>query len=313
MSTPNIGRGIFFALSCLSILGVMPVISNSRPDGFDALGFAFFLSAWQTLFAIPLFAVERRSANPGVFANEVSVGTRKRAARITIFTGAIFGLATYLYVFSIEKAGAVNAAIAIQAYPLFAIGIETIFLNRRKTRLELALTLALIGALYFLGTEGEGRLEGVSVYFLVALAVPLLWSIAHIIIKEELERTPITPAQITFVRVAVSAVFLGAGTAVLAPASLVTALARADFQLFAAVMGLVYYLELILWFHAVRHIDVSLASSITTPWPALTMALAAIFLGDSIETYQVIAFAVVALCIYGLMVAGLRNARPKPA
>ena len=73
-------------------------------------------------------------------------------------------------------------------------------------------------------------------------------------------------------------------------------------------MGLVYYLELIVWFHAVRHIDVSLASSITTPWPVVTMALAVLFLGDRIETYQIIAFVIVCASIYGLLIAGLRKA-----
>lgn len=72
-------------------------------------------------------------------------------------------------------------------------------------------------------------------------------------------------------------------------------------------MGLVYYLELIVWFYAVRHIDVSLASSITTPWPALTMVLAVIFLGDRIQTHQIIGFLVVAGAIYGLLVTSLRK------
>lgn len=58
-----------------------------------------------------------------------------------------------------------------------------------------------------------------------------------------------------------------------------------------------------------RHIDVSLASSITVPWPALTMVLAVIFLGDRIETYQLGAFIITAIVIYGLIAAGLRKDR----
>ena len=117
----------------------------------------------------------------------------------------------------------------------------------------------------------------------------------------------------TFFRVAISALLLGAVLAVVDPASLPAALQRWDFQLAAAVMGLVYYLELIVWFYAVCHIDVSLASSITTPWPALTMVLAVIFLGDRVGAYQIGAFLGVAACIYGLMVAGLRKDRARAA
>ena len=65
--------------------------------------------------------------------------------------------------------------------------------------------------------------------------------------------------------------------------------------------------RLIIWFNAVRSIDVSLASSITTPWPALTMVLAALFLGDVIAPFQIYALVVVIVCIYGLTWASLRK------
>jgi drug/metabolite transporter (DMT)-like permease len=127
-------------------------------------------------------------------------------------------------------------------------------------------------------------------------------------IREELGRTPITPAQVTFFRVAFSAVFLGLVLAVVEPAGF--RIGRApDFQVWALVMGLVYYLELVIWFYAMRHIDVSFASSVTTPWPAFTMVLAVIILGEEIAPYQVGAVVVVIAAIYGLSWAGLRKAR----
>lgn len=307
MIAPRMTTGIALAFVCLVLLGVMPIIANSRPDDFGALGFALLLAIWQVVFAVPLFAWELRGADKGIFGARLTVGDRRRALWVGVVTGAMFGLATYLYVLGVEKAGAVSAAIAIQAYLPFVILWETLFLKRRKTPLEVMLTAALLGALYFLGTGGTGRIAGLSPWFLLALGVPLLWSIAHVIIKEELGRTPVTPAQVTFFRVLISAIFLGLMAAVVDPSSIVATLRRPDFQLFGAIMGLVYYLELIFWFHAVRHIDVSLASSIITPWPALTMVLAVAFLGDRIEPYQIVAFAVVAASIYGLLVAGLRK------
>lgn len=301
--------GILLALICLCILGVMPVIANSRPADFSALGFAFLLSVWQLVFAAPLFTAEVRSASRGIFAASVDRTVLRRSLVVTLITGSMFGLSTYLYVLGVERAGAVSAAIAIQAYPVFAILWETIFLKRSKTPLELGLTAVLIGTLYYLGTGGTFMIAGFSPWFLVALGVPFLWSIAHVIIKEELDNTPITPAQVTFFRVAVSAVFLGVVVALIAPHTVVEVATRPDFQFFAAVMGFVYYVELIFWFHAVRHIDVSLASSITTPWPALTMLLAVLFLGDIVHGYQITAFVIVAACIYGLILLSLRKAR----
>ena len=309
MKAQGTRTGIAFALMCLILLAVMPVISNARPDGFSPLSFAFFLSVWQLFFALPLFGWEMRGRDRGIFSPGVALQVRHRVLLVSVLTGMIFGLSTFLYVLAVKNAGAASAAIAIQAYPLFAILWERLFLKRRKSLVELALTGLLIAALYFLGTGGTGRILGLSGWFLAALGVPFLWSIAHVIIKEELGRTPITPVQVTMFRVAVSAVFLGGLLAVIEPQAFLAVAMRPDFQLFSMLMGLVYYLELLLWFNAVRYIDVSFASTITTPWPAFTMVLAVIVLGDRIEAYQIGAFAVVVLCINGLMLASLQKTR----
>jgi drug/metabolite transporter (DMT)-like permease len=308
MITPQPARGIAYALVCLVLLAFMPIISNGRPEGFSALGFAFWLSVWQTIFAVPLFWWELRGPNRGIFSARLDARQIRRTMAVTLGMGAIFGLATLLYVMGMERAGAANASVALQTYPLFAILLEAILFRRRKTPLELGFTALLLVTLYFLATGGTFRLSGLSPWFLVALAVPMLWAIAHVAIREELGRTPITPAQVTFFRVAFSAVFLGLVLAVVEPAGF--RIGRApDFQVWALVMGLVYYLELVIWFNAMRHIDVSFASSVTTPWPAFTMVLAVIILGEEIAPYQVGAVVVVIAAIYGLSWAGLRKAR----
>lgn len=308
MANHSMKTGVSLALVCLCILSVMPVISNSRPAGFSALSFAFFLSVWQVVFAVPPFVFELWSGCRGIFSAGLTPRQTRRSIGVALATGAMFGLSTFLYVLGVEKAGAGNAAIAMQAYPMFAILWETLFLKRRKTPVELGFTALLMAALYYLATGGSLRLEGISAWFLVALGVPLLWSIAHVIIKEELGRMPISPIQVTFFRVVISTVFLAAALAVAEPSGFASGL-DAGFQGFALLMGLVYYIELVVWFYAVRHIDVSLASSITTPWPAFTMILAVVVLGEEIAVHQVVAFTVVALSIYGLTLAGLRKLR----
>ncbi|MCA8934258.1 MAG: EamA family transporter, partial [Rhodospirillaceae bacterium] len=67
------------------------------------------------------------------------------------------------------------------------------------------------------------------------------------------------------------------------------------------------------WFYAMRHIDVSVASSIAVPSPVLTMVLAIVFLGDRVEPYQVAALAVVIASLYGLLLAGMRKRRREGA
>ncbi|MBB4285413.1 DMT family transporter [Roseospira goensis] len=310
MDKPSPRAGIGLAFVCLGLLGVMPIIANSRPPGFDALIFAVFLSLWQLVVSLPLLLSELRSPNKGIFGVHLTPHLRRRTVGIILLTGAMFGLSTYIYVLAVEKAGAVSTAIAIQAYPLFAILWESLFLKRRKSAVELACTLVLVGALYMLATGGTGRIAGLSPWFLVALGVPFLWSVAHVIVKEVLDRTPITPAQVTFFRVLVSVVVLAPVMVAVVPAERILAsLGSIDFQAFALLMGAVYYLELVVWFYAVRSIDVSLASSITVPWPALTMVLAVPVLGETVAPYQVAILLVVVASLYGLLFAGARKRR----
>ncbi len=308
----SVGKGVGLSLVSLALLGVMPIVASLRPSEVGALSFAFALSVWQVVFAAPVLALELHRGTKGVFGLALSGLERRRMIRVVLFTGALFGASTYLYVLGVEKAGATNAAIAIQAYPLFAILWESVFLNRRKTRIELSLTAILIGSLYYLGTGGTFLMSGMSPWFLVSLGVPFLWSIAHVIIKEELNNTPITPAQVTFFRVTISTIFLFFILAIVTPSAFEIA-GKAIFQIMSLVMGLIYFLELLVWFYAVKYIDVSFASSITTPWPALTMVLAVPVLGDEIAGHQVVALAVVVACIYGLTIAGVRKARVAPS
>jgi drug/metabolite transporter (DMT)-like permease len=231
---------------------------------------------------------------------------------VTLFTGALFGLSTWLYVLAFEKARAVNAAIALQAYPLFAAGLEAVLIGQRKSPRELGFTLMIVAALYYLPTQGTWRPEGLSPWFFVALAVPAIWSVAHVILRQALVKTPITPNQVTTSRLVVSTAFLlPLALAIEGPATVLSDAWNPGFQSFAAMMGLAYYLELLVWFNAIRHIDVSVASSITVPAPAVTMVLAAILLGDSIHGVQIIALIVVAVGLFGLLHAGADARRRK--
>ena len=308
MPEKNIRTGIGLAFVSLVLLGIMPIITNSRPMEISALNFALFLSIWQLIFSIPVLLLELKSSNRGIFESNLSNQLKKRTISIILITGAMFGISTIAYVLSMEQAGAVSAAIAIQAYPLFAILWESLFLNRKKSWAELSFTFLLVIGLFYLGTNGTLKIEGLSLWFIFALSVPFIWSVAHIIIKEILDKTPITPAQVTFFRVLISSIMIFIISALVnSPGQVLDVIRNPVFQMYAGIMGLVYYLELINWFYAVKHIDVSIASSITTPWPIITVFLAIIFLKETITSYQVITMVIVFISLYGILLAGQRK------
>ncbi|MHA2226549.1 MAG: DMT family transporter [Candidatus Hodarchaeales archaeon] len=306
--SPNKQKGIILSFVSLILLGSLPIISNSRPQTLNALNYSLYLSIWQLICALPLLFVELKSPNQGILDGNLSKKLRNQTLAIMLITGIIFSFSTFLYVLSFEKAGTVSAAIAIQTYPLFSILWESIFLKRKKNSRELAFTFLLIGGIYYLGTQGTWAIEGFSPWFGVALAVPLLWSIAHVTIKNTLDKSPITPNQVTFLRVLISSIVLFTiAIAINGPNSVLNGLVSFEFQIYAFLMGFVYYLELVNWFYAVKHVDVSVASSITTPTPVVTMVLAIIFLHELIAMYQLIALVLVCLSLFGLLYFGKRK------
>lgn len=144
----------------------------------------------------------------------------------------------------------------------------------------------------------------------MALSVPLLWSIAHVAVKRLLDAGAATPADVVFTRVLISTVLLGAAWAEAdGTARLLQAIGDRKLQAAAALMGGLYYLELLSWFHAVKHVDVSTAASITAPSPVVTTIIAVSVLGQPIGSHQVAALAIVVMCVWGL----IRASRPRRA
>lgn len=300
-------KGIIFALTCLLILAVMPLLANARPAGADALTFTIWLTFWQLIAGLPLFFLERRN---GASDAQTLPRFRGRTAFIALFTGALFAVSTYMYVIAAREAGPVSMAIALQAYPLFAIILEAVFLGKRKTPAELVFTALLLTALYYLTTQGTLQITDISWWSAFALAIPLIWSVAHILLRQLLAGTSITPNQVTVSRLVISGIFLLLVYAVAGkPGALLDGFSDFRFQAAALLLGLAYYTELVLWFHAMRHIDVSVASSVTVPAPAVTMLISVALLGGGAESYQIWAMMVIALALYGLLLAGKRAAR----
>ncbi|MCL5497682.1 DMT family transporter [Escherichia coli] len=275
-------KGVFFASISLVLLGIMPVLSFSRPSGYNALLFAFWLSFWQLVCAFLQLIQESRKDKR--FFTVLSDSFRSVNL---LFTGGLFALSTWLYVLAFDKVGPVNAAIALQMYPIFSAVTEWGLYRKKKTPHEIFWMSIIVLALFHLTTNGTWMPTGDMAGFMVALAVPALWSIAHVILRETLIRTSITPSQITVTRLIITCIFLFPATLITLPEQqLLRSLFSADFQIFALTMGGCYYLELIFWFNAVRYIDVSLASTITAPSPVITMILSSLFLSEQVSSVQ---------------------------
>ena len=303
--------GVISAFACLGILGVLPVLANARPANFDGLTFTIWLTIWQILSALPLYLSERARGQRGLFEAAGAGRSRSWTIFVAVSTGMMFGLSTYMYVVAAGKAGPVSMAIVLQAYPLMTMLAEAIFLNKRKTLPELGFTALMIVALVYLTTNGTFRIADISWWSVFALGIPALWTVAHLLLKTQvLDRTALTLNQVTLSRLLVSGAFLAVLVfAIGDPRQVLAGLTDFGLQRAAIVMGVAYYIELIFWFQAIRNIDVSVASAIEVPAPAVTMLVAVVFAGAAIALHQVLAMAAIVIGMYGLLFAGRAQRR----
>lgn len=304
-------KGIQFSLLCLLILGVLPIIAAVRTTEGDAMAFAFWLSFWQLVFAAPVYWLQRRqSADTGAPHSATRKFSQLQTAGLVVLTGVLFGVATFVYVKAVDLAGPVTFAVAVQAYPLFALVWESLFLRRRKSVTELGFMLTIAASMVYLGTQGTWHLASVTSGFWLALVVPFLWSVAHVIIKEMMHADAITPSEVILTRVLIAALLLGVVCLSTQGWGAIQSTGTSlKFQMLALLMGAAYYLELFSWFSAVKHIDVSKAASVTAPAPALTVLLSIMLLGQPLHSYQTIALVLVVGSVMGLIHHGHRQSR----
>jgi drug/metabolite transporter (DMT)-like permease len=169
-------------------------------------------------------------------------------------------------------------------------------------------TLVIAASMVYLGTQGTWHLSTISSGFWLALVVPLLWSIAHVIIKEMMNAAAITPSEVIVTRVLIAALFLGFACLFMqGSGGLLITGTNWKFQLVAFLMGFAYYLELFFWFTAVKYIDVSKGASITAPAPAVTVLLALVLLGQELHDYQITALVFVVGSVVGLIRYGRKE------
>lgn len=303
LTSKQVGAG--HALVCLLLLGAMPLLVTARPADVPALSFTVLVTFWQIVSALPMLAYEWRS---GAARTLVPASMNRRDWMVALLTGTLFGITTWLYVLAAPKVGAVNFIILLQSYPLIASLMEFVVLGQRRGKAELLLTCVMVAAMTYLVSGGTFSLSNVSLWSLLVLAIPILWSAAHMLLRGLLVKATMTANQVTVSRLLISAVFLVIAVLVSSEGGQLAAAAfNAQAQWPAMLFGCVYYLELLFWFLAMRHIKVSLASSITVPAPALTIAASLLLLGQSVAFHQVVAMVIIAASLYGLLYVEVRR------
>lgn len=323
-STQNIekfyssSRGLIFALVVLIGNGIHPIINNLRPEEFSSTIFVLQMSMWEFLCAFIVLLFQKRKSKKKKLISAVNKNSgqicysKKYLVFRMLIIGLIFAIATYGYVEGLKLAGSISGSIALKISPIYAIIIGSLFLSEKINIKQILITFFMLFGIYYLGTNGTFQMDQFSIGFTILLIVPFLWTIAHALTKPLLENNILVPNQVIFIRTGIiSLSFLIINLIVIGWNELLLSFINPSFLLFSFLMGFTYFFMHFSWYSSISSIDLSYASALVTPSPAITTLFAFLLKMEDFQYYQLIGMIWAFIGLYALILINKKSPEKK--
>ncbi|WP_456421585.1 DMT family transporter [Thermococcus sp.] len=254
-------EGTLMAFAVLFLLGLEPVVIKANPV--NPLAFASLSAIIASLLLWPVLLT-------GDYTGELreKPGEMKKAFLTGLFATTI---AYSLFSYGTRLSTAVNSAIITRFEVFYSFLISWLILGEKITGRALLSATALFTGVFLVVAQGKRPelLKG----DLLLLLTPLFWQLGHAMAK----RTDYSPITIATLRNTFGGLLL------LVPA----VMTGFEFTGLALAEGLIIALTQSLWYSAIARINLSKATAILTPAPALTVLLSILFLGEGITPYHI--------------------------
>ncbi|WP_048148925.1 DMT family transporter [Palaeococcus ferrophilus] len=263
--------GTVFAFAGLFIYGIEPVVIKTNPS--NPLSFAAFSALVASLLLWPPL-LKRRSR---------SQWTPRDVGKAFLVGLSGTALAYLAYSYGARMSTAINAALLTRAEVVYSFVLSYLFLRERITTRSVGYALlTLLGLLLVLT---GGRMITPEKGDVLLLLVPLFWQIGHVIAKT----LPYDAVTIAALRNTFGALLL-----------LLLALWNGlDFHPLAVVEGAIIALGQVLWYASIKRINLSKATVIITPAPAVAIALS-LALGETLMLTHVVGFLMITVGTLGM-------------
>lgn len=262
-------EGTLLAFAVLVLLGLEPVVIKANPV--SPFAFASLSAIVASLVLWPLVLLRGQ-------AKEVL--ERPGEIKKTFLTGLFATAIAYsLFAYGTRLSSAINSAIITRFEVFYSFLISWLLLRERISGRAVLSALALIAGVFLVVTQGE-RPELLKGDILLLLT-PLFWQLGHAVAK----KTNYSPLTIAALRNTFGGLLL------LVPA-VITGFA---FTEFALAEGIIIALTQGLWYMAIARINLSKATAILTPAPALTVLISTAVLGETVTAYHLAGLALITL------------------
>ena len=284
--------GLVFAGLCALNGAFVPAVARLTSIRLDPLLVATVTSAFAGVLALAVL-VWRREV-------DVLVG-RTTGPRLALVGALGTAAAFFLFYAGARRTTAIEAALCLQAEPVYSIFAAWIGLGHRPTvRRALAVAVLLAGLALALGAREMSASAGVW----LILATPFCWQLSHLVVLRGLQG--VTPPVLTGARYVYGGLLLlvcwlaFGGTGGAADAATL----RAALPLLAVQGTVLSYLGTIVWYAAIARLDLARTTAIVVPSiPVLSLAASFVLLGEVPTLRQVVGMALTAAGVLAFVTA----------
>jgi drug/metabolite transporter (DMT)-like permease len=294
MHAKSYEKGIIYGIIAILLIGLEPIVANSRPTVIDAYIFAAMSCLIQALLFFPLMFLERKNIkidlknNPSKLEeyNSILNGWKKNKI-LLIYVGLTFGIASILFFVGYQLAGSINGSLLQKTTVIFALIFGYIINHEKITYRQIFFSIILFFGLILAITQGSFNIFQFNMGVLILLITAVIWMLAHAFTKPLFDRKEVTPISLVFIRNMISGLILILTYFLFYPMENVILFFDPINIFYFVAMGVVYGVGLFYWYKLLQQLGTSKGSAMVAGTPLVTAFFATILLGEIFTIYHI--------------------------
>ncbi len=302
----NTKKGLIFGTIGVSLVGLQPVIANSRPSIIDPYIFAAITAIIEALIFLPLYYFERKKLlsiqetekGRKIISNSLLNSWKKKDnIKLLLLIGLTFTFIPILLYIGYELTGPTNSTIILKSEIIFALLFGFLILHEKVTKIQLIFCFILFIGLFFTVTQGFSNLVELNIGVLILTISVASFTFIHTLTKIKFDKNELFPTQIILIRNLISGILLLSTYIIFFPLENLQIVFNPNNFIFFLFMGLDYGFSLYFWYKTLTFIQIGTATVVNSLTPFSAAFFSFILLGHVFTIYHLIGIIIIIISI----------------
>jgi drug/metabolite transporter (DMT)-like permease len=298
MPNYDLRKGVIYCSIGVLLIGLQPVIANSRPKTIDPIIFGGITALIEALIFMPFYFIERKSIKKEEKLISLLNGWKKKRNLFLLFViGLVFSAIPIMLYVGFEITGAINSSLALKSEIVVALLFGYLLLNERISKIQIFFCFTLFLGLFLAITEGFKHVIGFDLGVFIILISVILFTFIHALTKISFDRDELFPSQVVFIRNLVSGILIIIIYIIIFPFENLNVIFYKNNFLFFLLMGVDYGFSLYVWYKALSYIEIGKATIIISFTPIVSSFFSYFLLGENFTIFHLIGTSIIIISI----------------